>query len=129
MSEHEIQNAIMEWLHQHGIYAVRVNSGRAIVKGKGRMYAIAGAPAGTPDIIACVSGVFVGIEVKTETGKMSPEQHEAARNIESAGGRCYTVRSLDDVKRITGYIYECENAQTNHSLDGGTVVNATEDVK
>ena len=42
--------------------------------------------AGIPDIIACVNGVFVAIEVKAETGKPSELQKHTIELIEKANG-------------------------------------------
>lgn len=41
---------------------------------------------GTPDIIGCVCGLFVAIEVKTDTGRTSPIQHYKIDLIKKAGG-------------------------------------------
>lgn len=41
---------------------------------------------GIPDILACVSGVFLGIEVKAENGKPSELQLYTVREIRKAGG-------------------------------------------
>lgn len=44
------------------------------------------APAGIPDIIACVNGRFVGIEVKAENGRPSPLQVDKIAEINTSGG-------------------------------------------
>lgn len=41
---------------------------------------------GDPDIVACVKGRYVGIEVKTPTGKLSELQKVRGSEIEKAGG-------------------------------------------
>lgn len=41
---------------------------------------------GIPDIIGCINGRFVGIEVKASKGKPSPLQIRAVENIRKAGG-------------------------------------------
>jgi hypothetical protein len=53
---------------------------------------------GTPDIICCIDGDFVGLEVKGPKGDLSDSQKEFQRNIEKAGGRYHVVRSIDDVQ-------------------------------
>lgn len=59
---------------------------------------------GTPDIIACFSGRFVGIEVKTDKGKMSLDQTLTCRLISRVGGIYITARSvselIDDLKEL-----------------------------
>jgi len=42
---------------------------------------------GTPDVVACVGGMFVGIEVKfSNDDKVNDEQRKKGRAIEAAGG-------------------------------------------
>lgn len=41
---------------------------------------------GTPDLICCINGRFVAIEVKSESGKSSPLQLERLEQIKKAGG-------------------------------------------
>lgn len=42
--------------------------------------------AGVPDLLCCVNGHFVGIEVKSETGRPSELQLWNIRKIEESGG-------------------------------------------
>lgn len=46
---------------------------------------------GTPDILACVNGYFLAIEVKAQTGKPSELQLAKIRDIRDAGGFAYVV--------------------------------------
>jgi len=46
---------------------------------------------GVPDILACVNGYFVGIEVKAPLGKPSELQLYNARKIREAGGFAWIV--------------------------------------
>ena len=41
---------------------------------------------GVPDILACVDGYFLGIEVKASNGKPSPLQIHNLKKIDDAGG-------------------------------------------
>lgn len=43
-------------------------------------------PKGIPDIIGCINGRFVGIEVKASNGKPSPLQIRTVNLINEAGG-------------------------------------------
>lgn len=56
---------------------------------------------GVPDIILIHSGQFTGLEVKTETDRLSADQVVLARKAEAAGARYHVVRSIDDVVRIS----------------------------
>ena len=42
--------------------------------------------AGTPDILACVNGHFLGIECKTDNGRLSELQRLKLKAIQSSGG-------------------------------------------
>ena len=53
---------------------------------------------GDPDMICCVKGLFVGIEVKTPTGVVSELQKQRGKEIEDAGGIWFIARSLEDVR-------------------------------
>jgi Holliday junction resolvase len=41
---------------------------------------------GTPDILACIKGLFVAIELKTDTGKLSALQEYNLEAIAKSGG-------------------------------------------
>lgn len=65
--------------------------------------------AGIPDIIACVNGRFVGIEVKAENGRPSPLQVDKIASINASGGYGVIVKpsewdtlraKLDEIARI-----------------------------
>ena len=55
---------------------------------------------GLPDIICCVNGRFVGLEVKTATGRLTKLQEVTLAKINAAGGLGVVVRSVDEVKTI-----------------------------
>jgi hypothetical protein len=54
---------------------------------------------GVPDIIIIKqpTGQFVGLEVKREEGKQSPDQKDFERESKAAGAQYHVVRSIDDV--------------------------------
>jgi hypothetical protein len=54
---------------------------------------------GMPDIIAVFrDGIFTGIEVKSATGRQSPEQKRAQSQIEALGGRYWLVRTPEELE-------------------------------
>lgn len=59
-----------------------------------------GEPIGIPDILICLNGKFIGIELKTHTGRISKAQEYIKSKIESAGGKVFIVRSVDELKKI-----------------------------
>ena len=74
LPEKKVENEIKKYLDYIGAYYVKIH-GSAFM------------PAGTPDILACVKGVFVGIEVKKpKGGRASDLQKFKIKQIEQAGG-------------------------------------------
>ena len=62
--------------------------------------------AGVPDIIACVNGRFVAIEVKSETGKVTALQNKNIEDIIKSGGIAIITRpsEFEDLKKMIGDI-------------------------
>jgi len=120
MSEKEIEKSIIEYIFALGAWATKVQSGAIIKKSKGgKPYKITLATAGTPDILACVKGKFVGIEVKknakeVEKWQVYPlglsgkkikynartfNQKEQAGQINKSEGAFILCSSVDEVER------------------------------
>ena len=102
ITEAMIQRAILDYLAwysiKHKIYWFR--SGAGMVKTEAGGVFRSGKP-GVPDITICgQNGQFIGVEVKTKTGRQSASQKKAEAEILAAGGRYELVRSLDDIKRL-----------------------------
>ncbi len=99
--EREIQKTIIDYLsvmEKLGkLYFVRVGSG-AIQTADGRYFK--SGKVGAPDIIVLFDEQFYALEVKTEKGKLSPEQIKTEKLIAECGGSYRIVRSLDDVFKI-----------------------------
>ena len=53
--------------------------------------------AGAPDIIACVKGRYVAIELKAHYGRMTPNQKAEAERTENAGGTYVAAKTLRQV--------------------------------
>ena len=54
----------------------------------------------TPDMVGQPVAVFTSIEVKTPTGRVSPEQRQWLEAVQAAGGIAGVARSVDDALRI-----------------------------
>lgn len=70
---------------------------------------------GVPDVLACINGHFIAIEVKSENGKPSPLQLAKISEIRNAGGIAHVVYPsgwmklkaiLDGIKRDEFNLYE-----------------------
>lgn len=82
-SEQSIQTKILNWLEKEGYYA------RKFYRAK----------SGTPDIVACIDGKFLAIEVKRPETKTSVSKLQAANLmlIERAGGEAMVAWTLEMV--------------------------------
>jgi Holliday junction resolvase len=72
---------------------------------------------GTPDILACVNGQFMALEVKAPKGRPSKLQILQVEAINSAGGTAAIVYSVDDVRQIVDMINAgiCLRAKSENS--------------
>lgn len=93
MAESDLYSPVLDACRLFGAFAFRVNAG---VFGSRRIRSV---PNGTPDILACLRGRFVGIELKAAKGQLSAEQSQWHEGAQRAGGLIVTARSVDDVVR------------------------------
>lgn len=83
MSEQQLQSKILQWLHDHGFYAVKV---------------VKATRAGIPDIVGCTpKGNFFAIEVKYGSNTPSPLQIYNIESITSNNGIAFVTWSLGTV--------------------------------
>lgn len=80
MTEAEFQKQVQEFLRRQGVWYVKYWGGGQFTK------------AGVPDLLCCVNGRFVGIELKTETGKVSKLQEYHITKIQESGGQAFALR-------------------------------------
>lgn len=83
--EKNIENKVKKYLKEHGAYVVKVHGG---------FYGTTG----TPDLLVCYKGKFIGIEMKAPGEEATPIQKQRLRQIKKAGGFGIVADSLDDVK-------------------------------
>jgi hypothetical protein len=62
---------------------------------------------GVPDVLACLRGRFVGIEVKRPGGRLSPRQIDELAAIVQAGGVALVA---DDVDQVIAALQRLEGA-------------------
>lgn len=72
-AEKAYETKIKGFLKKHGVYCVKY-------------FGCAFSQAGTPDLLTCINGKFVAIEVKSSDGKPSELQLHNLRQIDAAGG-------------------------------------------
>lgn len=103
--ESDIQKPIIDYLeileNQGKIYFNRNNSfAGEITRKNGSKGYIKNNKPGTPDIIFCYKGKYIGFETKTESGKQSDLQKIAETKIKKAGGLYFIVRGVSDIINI-----------------------------
>lgn len=77
MKEQDFQTKIMKFLYEQGVFAFKV---------------VNATTSGHTDITASINGVFVGIEVKTENGRVTPLQEYTHKRLAKSGGVAIVVR-------------------------------------
>ena len=93
-----MQRACLDLLAAERIFALRLNTG-VFRNAKGRPIFTHSGGAGVADILAFPHGRIVWLEVKSATGRQSPEQASFQRQVESHGHSYLLVRSPDDLLR------------------------------
>ncbi|MGI6501274.1 MAG: hypothetical protein ACOX1S_10435 [Anaerostipes sp.] len=90
MAEEKLfEGKIKKWFHSVGIYPAGFDENKMEVEQVGWYTKIWGGgyqKAGIPDIIACVKGQFVSIEVKASNGRASDLQKLNTNRIRDSGG-------------------------------------------
>lgn len=84
--EKHIENQIKRYLDNLGVWYMKVH---------GSMYQ----KAGVPDILCCIKGTFVAIEVKRPNGIISPLQQFNIDEIHKNGGVAFVAYSVEDVRK------------------------------
>lgn len=83
MKERDLQHACIKWVkEQHpDVLVVNIHGGGWSAKG-------------FPDLICCVCGLFVAVELKVGDNEMQPDQQIWKKRIENAGGIHTCLRTL-----------------------------------
>nr|DAX52571.1 MAG TPA: Nuclease [Caudoviricetes sp.] len=88
MLEKKVENKIKKWLKDKGYWYFKVH---------GSIYQ----PSGIPDILACINGKFVAIEVKrSEGGIISTLQKAQIEMIKKNGGIAGVANSMEEFLEI-----------------------------
>ena len=85
LPEKRVENQIKKFLDRHNAYWFKTLGGSV--------------PAGTADIIACVNGYFIAIEVKKPSGgKVSALQEFHINKVKQSGGIAFVENSVEVVE-------------------------------
>lgn len=78
-AEKNFENRIKNFLKSEGAWFIKYWAGSQFTK------------SGIPDILACINGYFVAIEVKGQNGKPSELQLHTIKKIREAGGFAFVL--------------------------------------
>lgn len=81
--EKNFENKVKKFLKDKGAWVLKYWGGAAFTK------------SGIPDLLVCFKGWFLGIELKSNTGKPSDLQRYHLREIEKAGGSSFVLYPKD----------------------------------
>lgn len=106
-AEKNFENKIKKYLDKKGCWFVK-------------FFANAYTSSGIPDILSCINGRFVGIEVKQESGKPSLLQKVHLKNIGEAGGIGVLVypSGYDDLKDLIDNLYKNRDYKVDFNGEG-----------
>jgi hypothetical protein len=97
-----VKKKIHATLKAHGAYAVNYIGGMH-------------ANNGTPDILACYKGRFIGIEAKAGKNKPTDLQTSNLRTIDEAGGLALVINETN-VDTLASYLINIKGAHSNYTL-------------
>lgn len=99
-AEKNFENKIKAYLKEHNAYFVKFFANRMT-------------KTGVPDILACVNGYFVAIEVKAEHGKPSELQKYNVREINNADGYAVILYPQDWelFKKLVNYLNDDDSCE------------------
>jgi len=111
VSEGKIQDAIRLALSDDGVCVWRNNCGTAEHWNGTTVQRVRyGLAPGSADLIGICGGRFIAIEVKTPTGRVSPDQATWLECVRRAGGFAAVVRSVEDARAA---IVRARNGETS----------------
>ena len=91
-AEKTFENKVKKFLESEGAYFVK-------------FFANSYTKSGVPDILACINGYFVGVEVKAQQGKPSELQIYNVNKIREAGG-CSIILYPSAFQKFKDFVYD-----------------------
>lgn len=138
MSERQLHLEVVRLLRRAGILFLHPANGGKRLKSEAFMLSLMGLQAGVPDLLvlsplprrSTVRGV--AIELKSPTGRVSPEQDRWMRALRSAGWIAVVCRSVEDVETLLAEVGLVERkpapSPVPHGLDGAEAPHATPEI-
>lgn len=93
-----LTQAIIDYVNANNGYGFRVNSQGTYNEALGK-YIFSGSTKGVSDVLACVNGKLICIEVKRSKGDTQREKQKLFQDrIEAAGGKYFIAKSFEGFK-------------------------------
>lgn len=96
----QLTNDVISHIILTGGWATRINSMGRVLNGK---YIPGSTQKGVSDIMACINGKFIAIEIKIKD-KLSEDQIKFSKQIEKSGGKYFVVHNIDEYFSILNKI-------------------------
>lgn len=108
--EKHIQKSILLYLRSNGIYCWP-NKTQGTYNPTLKRFMAGNTFKGPSDVLGILdTGQFLAIEVKSKTGKLSPEQKDFLENIDKRGGVSFMCRSLEEcIERMTPHLRQWDS--------------------
>jgi hypothetical protein len=102
MKESELLSFALTCLKQSGLVYWRVNNSPSLFNNKSGQVCFRKSPVkGFPDLAGVLpSGKFFAIEIKTDKGRLSPEQIEWITKLNHSGAIAVVLRSKDEIREF-----------------------------
>jgi len=105
MTEAQFQSKVIKFLQEQGIWFIKYWGGGRYTR------------AGVPDLLCCIDGLFVAIELKTNYGRVSKLQAYTIEQINSSGGIGIVLRPKQ-FKAFKQWIKEVKEWQKRNQTVG-----------
>lgn len=108
------ENKVKRFLHSVGIYAAGTSIDKMTISVHGWFTKIWGGgyqKAGIPDLICCVNGIFISVELKASKGVSSDLQKRNTRLINQSGGIGIILypEGFDEFKKLIMEVINCNS--------------------
>ena len=97
--EEQIQRAVVSHLKARsmpGVFFFHPANGGRRTKAEAGIFKALGVRAGVPDLIVVYRAQIFGLELKADSGRLTPIQRQALNDMEVAGARTAVAHSLDE---------------------------------
>lgn len=128
MTEKLFENRLKAWLIQEGIYPAGTPKQNIQTQPCGWFLKVWGGgfqQSGIPDLLLCVQGFFLAVELKGDGGRATPLQKRNLAAINTAGGIGLILYpdGLDSFKNIVKGVKECRSATAGLSASIAANIN------